>query len=486
MRNFILRAKSGIPDKGRIYKIIFLAFLLLICMSFPGAAAPKFRAKISRRSFLVSERYQIKFKNTSKITYRFSSSDEKIAKVNKKGVIKAKKAGTCNIIIKGIYRKNSKKQVVKKIVPIQVYTCRLSKKSEKIKQGEKFSLQIEGETLKRKIKWSSSDPAIARVTEDGKVRGLTDGTAVITVMVGKYRKLTCTVTVTAKEISSRSVKLLVNHRTTYGAVDVGADMQSSVKSEEKVYIRLENPLLGTLRGTIYDAKRPGTNRVHVCCDGKVRIYVMTQISWAAHRGYLDARPENSADAFEMAGLYGANFVETDIRITKDGYAICFHDGTIDRMTDGTGKIRKLTLEELRAVRIDNGNGLAHCNNTMIPTLGEYLGICKKYGMVAMLEIKDLGKTEAMKRTSAHTIYDTLRQYGYLGRTIVISSHADLLQIFREETGAGIPIAPLSGAWSGISKLPNAYSAYWKSPLGSATLYDYSPLVGRKGLYWGAY
>ena len=102
------------------------------------------------------------------------------------------------------------------------------------------------------------------------------------------------------------------------------------------------------------------------------------------------------------------------------------------------------------------------------------------------EIKDLGKTEAMQRTSAHTIYDTLRQYGYLGRTIVISSHADLLQIFREETGAGIPIAPLSGAWSGISKLPNAYSAYWKSPLGSATLYDYSPLVGRKGLYWGAY
>jgi glycerophosphoryl diester phosphodiesterase len=86
--------------------------------------------------------------------------------------------------------------------------------------------------------------------------------------------------------------------------------------------------------------------VHACCDGKVRVYVMNQISWVAHRGYLDIRPENSTDAFEYAGLYGANFIETDIRITKDGHAVCFHDNELDRMTDGTGKVRKLTFEQV--------------------------------------------------------------------------------------------------------------------------------------------
>ena len=101
-------------------------------------------------------------------------------------------------------------------------------------------------------------------------------------------------------------------------------------------------------------------------------------------------------------------------------------------------------------------------------------------MIAMLELKNLGNNEAQQRTAAHTIYSTVAQYGYLGRTIVISDHADLLQIFRQETGAQIPIAALTGAWSGISKLANAYSAYWRTPFGAATLSDWSLLIGRKG------
>ncbi len=488
--SFIETAEDN-ARRGRRYGqmtagIVVMLFCLLICMAVPAAAAPKFKAKIGRHTFLASERYQIKYENTAKITYKFYSSNEKIAKVTKKGIIKAKKAGTCNIIIKGIYKKGSKKQVWKKTVPITVYTCKLSSKSIKVKQGQKASLKIEGETLKRKIRWSSSDPAIAKVSSSGTVKGLTDGTAVITAYVGSYRQLTCSVTVTAKELSTRTVKLLVNQRTTYGAIDIVADMQSTLDTDSKVYLRMENPALGSFRSSIYDAKRAGTNRVHACCEGKVRVYVMNQVSWAAHRGYLDIRPENSTDAFEMAGIYGANFVETDIRITKDDVPVCFHDNELDRMTNGTGKVRKLTFEEVRSAMIDNGNGLAQCSDRRIPTLGEYLSICRKYGMIAMLELKNLGNDEEQQRKACHTIYSTLQLYGYLDRTIVCSKHADLLTMFRQETGAKIPIAALTGAWNGIKGLANVYSAYWRTPLGAATLSDWSLLIGKKGIARNSY
>ena len=471
--------ESGTGKNRAILTILTLCLIMLFSM--PVFAAPKFKAKVGRHTFLVSERSQIKYKNTANIRYRFYSSNESVAKVNKKGVIKARKVGTTNIIIKGIYKKGSKRQVWKKTVPITVYTCKFSAKSVKIKQDERFALLITGETLKRKIKWTSSDPTIVKVSSDGKVRGLTDGTAVVTANVGSYRKLKCQVTVTAKSLKSKTVKLLVNKRTTYGAIDLVADMQASLDTDSKVYLHVENPALGSIRkGSIYDATRAGTNRVHACCEGKVRVYVMNQVSWVAHRGYLDIRPENSMDAFRMAGIYGANFVETDIRITKDGMPVCFHDNELDRMTDGSGKIRKLTFEQVRSARIDNGNGLAQCTNRVIPTLGEYLSVCRDYGMIAMLELKNLGNNEAEQRKAAHTIYQTLQLFGYLDRTVVISAHADLLTIFRQETGPHIPIAALTGAWGGISGLANSYSAYWRTPFGAATLSDWSLLGRRQG------
>ena len=56
----------------------------------------------------------------------------------------------------------------------------------------------------------------------------------------------------------------------------------------------------------------------------------------AHRGYSDAYPENTLLAFERAFAVGADRVETDLALTKDGVVVLMHDRTVNRTTDGSG------------------------------------------------------------------------------------------------------------------------------------------------------
>ena len=66
-----------------------------------------------------------------------------------------------------------------------------------------------------------------------------------------------------------------------------------------------------------------------------------------HRGAMLEAPENTLDGFRHAAESGADAVEFDVDFTKDGHAIVIHDETVDRTTNGTGKICEITLEEIR-------------------------------------------------------------------------------------------------------------------------------------------
>lgn len=74
----------------------------------------------------------------------------------------------------------------------------------------------------------------------------------------------------------------------------------------------------------------------------------------AHRGDAAHFPENTFPSFESAVEIGADVIETDVRRSRDGRFMVFHDETIDRITGGTGRIGSYTLEELK--RFDAGYG----------------------------------------------------------------------------------------------------------------------------------
>jgi glycerophosphoryl diester phosphodiesterase len=71
----------------------------------------------------------------------------------------------------------------------------------------------------------------------------------------------------------------------------------------------------------------------------------------AHRGFSPDGRENSMSAFEAATALGFQYLETDARATKDGVVLAFHDATLDRVTDRTGRIADLHYREVAAARI---------------------------------------------------------------------------------------------------------------------------------------
>ncbi len=90
----------------------------------------------------------------------------------------------------------------------------------------------------------------------------------------------------------------------------------------------------------------------------------------AHRGFSGRYPENTMLAFEKALEAGAEGIEFDVHLTKDGQLVIIHDELLDRTTDGKGLVADCTLEELRRLDASAGyKGVYGVNR--IPTLEEY-------------------------------------------------------------------------------------------------------------------
>ena len=93
----------------------------------------------------------------------------------------------------------------------------------------------------------------------------------------------------------------------------------------------------------------------------------------AHRGDSRNYPENTLPAFESAVRMGIDVVETDIHLTKDGVLVIWHDPTLERNTDGSGRIEDHTLEELR--RFDAGYTFTQDGGRTFPFRGKGVRIC---------------------------------------------------------------------------------------------------------------
>lgn len=104
-----------------------------------------------------------------------------------------------------------------------------------------------------------------------------------------------------------------------------------------------------------------------------------------HRGASHYAPENTMEAFKEAIKQGADGIETDVHLTKDGVLVLMHDETVDRTSDGHGYIKDLTYKQLTTLNCNNHQeGFAFC---AIPTLEMLLQLVKGTAIELNLEIK---------------------------------------------------------------------------------------------------
>lgn len=106
----------------------------------------------------------------------------------------------------------------------------------------------------------------------------------------------------------------------------------------------------------------------------------------AHRGSKGEAPENTLAAFKLAVTQESDGVELDVRLTKDNELIVIHDATIDRTSDGTGKVREMTLEEVQ--QFDAGSWFDEkFAGEKIPLLSEVLDVLPSHYLIN-IEVKD--------------------------------------------------------------------------------------------------
>jgi glycerophosphoryl diester phosphodiesterase len=114
----------------------------------------------------------------------------------------------------------------------------------------------------------------------------------------------------------------------------------------------------------------------------------------AHRGASGTCPENTLAAFRRAETLGAHMIELDVQLTRDGQVIVMHDDTLDRTTDGRGRVARHTLAELRA--LDAGSWFApQFAGESVPTLEEVLAAV---GLPINVELKAGGGSGLEART----------------------------------------------------------------------------------------
>src|SRR5690242_14424230 len=89
----------------------------------------------------------------------------------------------------------------------------------------------------------------------------------------------------------------------------------------------------------------------------------------AHRGASAHAPENTLAAFELALTQQADGIELDVKLTSDGHVIVHHDATVNRTTNGQGRIKDMTLVGLK--KLDAGSSFSEqFRGEKIPTLEE--------------------------------------------------------------------------------------------------------------------
>ncbi len=150
-------------------------------------------------------------------------------------------------------------------------------------------------------------------------------------------------------------------------------------------------------------------------------FAARRVAVIAHRGEHLQHPENSLPGIAAAIEAGVDYVELDVRTTRDGHLVLMHDATVDSRTNGRGAVKDLSFAEIRALDcgIKMGEKFA---GTRVPTFEEALRLLQGH----------CGLYLDWKSADAGALVEALRQHEMVSRTVVYGGFEGLTEIRKLE------------------------------------------------------
>ena len=176
---------------------------------------------------------------------------------------------------------------------------------------------------------------------------------------------------------------------------------------------------------------------------------------AGHRGDSYNYYENTLSAFRATIASNADMIETDVHLSLDGELVLIHDDTVDRTSNGTGRVDKMTLAQLRALNV--GDTARH---EKIPTLAELFELVLPTSLTLNIEIKEYYSEENESRCAEciEKVIALIEKYGLGERCLINSFDAWVLEYVYKKYGKKYALHGFYPYWelSNVSINPDEY------------------------------
>lgn len=217
----------------------------------------------------------------------------------------------------------------------------------------------------------------------------------------------------------------------------------------------------------------------------LRRSVTGRVMIVAHRGLSAQEPENTMRSFRRAAEVGCDLIELDVHLSRDGVPVVIHDDTLDRTTDGRGRVRDRTIDELR--RLDAGRG------ERIPTLEEVVEWAEAGSDALSVEIKQPTPAQgaAPYEGIAERVVELVRRSRIAAGSLIHSFDHPTIRRVRElwpdattgvSYGGGTFVDPLALGRAAASSGIHAWWA-WVSPAACAAAHEAGMHVHAWGTSW---
>lgn len=362
----------------------------------------------------------------------FKSNNSKYVSVSSTGLVKAVKyrSSTTNITVR---TSNNLKATVKVKVLKAPSSITLDRTTAEMVVGD--SLELKPTLTKNsfsRLTWTTSDPTVVDVDEDGKLTAIDYGSAVVTVSTANGKTAQCKVAVST-EAADIALPGSLSVRLNYSA-DLPLEVYGEHGEEYMGVAKIKFKPTGIVsysNGRVRGLKE-GTTVLTVVAGAKRKTCTITVsrnegaggAQSIAHRGGFGdtGTKENTLAAFARTASTGADGVEFDVHSTLDDVLVVHHDDTFT-VKNMSYSIEEMFFDELRAVKPE------------IPTLDEVLDVVKPTNLSIHLELKyNKGKKNAKRFGKA--CVETIKAHGLADRTIYFSFYVEQLKdVYRADPTA---------------------------------------------------